>query len=183
MSELALEIKETRDQKARRITAKLADLEKRIKTDLAEFGKDFKEAMTRAESAAMSGWSIGKALIEAKALMPHGAFTDWFERFGVPERTGRKFMESAREYPEIKDFMAHRREAILSTGLLPDKEAIDHGDGNVTFPPSGANHLRFVNRFNQWLDGVKSGTVQIDQTQVKTDLRPLYDWLKGLYGE
>ena len=183
MSDGTLEIKETREQKAKRITAQLADLEKRIRCDFKAFGDDFKEAITRAESAAMSGWSIGKALLEAKALMPHGAFTDWFERFGVPERTGRKFMESAREYPELKDFMAHRREAILSTGLLPDKESIDHGDGNVNFPTQGQNHLRFVNRFNQWLDGVKSGTVQIDQTQVKTDLRPLYDWLKGLYGE
>jgi hypothetical protein len=174
--------KETREERAKRITARLSVLESQIRTDLKSFNDDFKGAMQRAESAAMSGWQIGKALIEVKSLMPHGAFSDWFERFGVHERTGRRFMESARQYPELKDFVAHRREAILSTGLLPDKEEMFH-DGNVTFPSQGQSHLRFYNRFSHWLNEVKSGKVAMDQEQVKNDLKPLYEWLKGLYSE
>lgn len=182
MSEIAVKMKETAVEKGKRITAKLADLEKQIRADLKAFGDDFKEALNRAESAAFSGWNIGRGLNEAKSLMPHGAFTDWFERFGVPERTGRRFMESAREYPELKDFMAHKRDAILSTGLIPDKPEIEH-DGNVTFPSPGMHHQRFFNRFAQWKSEVESGKLAINKEQVKTDLKPLYDWLKELYGE
>ncbi len=164
------------------ITAKLADLEKQIRVDLKSFNADFKEAMSRAENAAISGWSIGKALLEAKGLIPHGAFQDWFGRFGVPERTGQRFMEKAREYPELKDFVANRREAILSTGLLPDKPEMQH-DGNVVFPAQGLHHQRYYNRFCQWKDEVESGKLKIDEVQVKTDLRPMYEWLRKLYGE
>lgn len=164
------------------ITAKLADLEKRIRIDWRQFGSDFMEAQQRADSAAISGWSIGKALLEAKSLIPHGLFTDWFSKFGVPERTGQRFMEKAREYPELKDFVANRREAILSTGLLPDKPEMIH-EGNVIFPAQGAYHQRFYNRFCQWKDEVTTGKLQIDEVQVKTDLRPMYEWLRKLYGE
>lgn len=164
------------------ITAKLADLEKQIRVDLKQFNADFNEALSRAENAAISGWSIGKALLSAKQLIPHGAFMDWFSKFGVPERTGQRFMEKAREYPELKDFVANRREAILSTGLLPDKPEVHH-EGNVQFPAQGAYHQRFYNRFCQWKDEVTTGKLQIDEVQVKTDLRPMYEWLRKLYGE
>lgn len=165
------------------ITAKLADLEKQIKTDWKQFHSDFEEAATRADNAAMSGWQIGKALNEAKKLIPHGSFTIWFAKVGVPERTGQLFMAKAREYPTIKEFMKNRREAILATGLLPDKEQVNHPD-NVNLPSPGTNHLQFFNRWSAWRHEVDAGKIKPDLAQTKEELRPMYDWMKKeLYGE
>lgn len=164
------------------ITAKLAVLINQIKVDWKAFNADFDQALTRAESAALSGWQIGKAILEYKELAGHGGLKILFPLVNIPERTCFRFMLAAKDFPELKAFLANRRESILATGILPDKEQL-HIEGNIATTSTSSNHSPFLTKFLQWTNEVKAGKLKMDQDQVKNDLRPVYEWLKELYGE
>lgn len=164
------------------ITAKLAFLVNQIKIDWKAFNADFTQALTRAESAAVSGWQIGKAILEYKEMVGHGALKVLFPMIGIPERTCFRFMFAAKEFPELKAFMANRRELILASGILPEKEHLAI-QGNISTISDSSNHSPFLTKFLQWTNEVKAGKLKMNQDQVRNDLRPVYEWLKDLYGE
>ena len=67
-----------------------------IPTRLTELIQDIH---TRLKRSGEDVYHIGKALIEAKALIPQGEFTPWLEReFGMSERSAQNFMRVARSF-------------------------------------------------------------------------------------
>lgn len=125
--------------------------------------------------AVRGAWEIGERLWRAKSILHHGSFGLWKEKMGIPETTAHRYMALAKKFPTVESLPANIREGYLAVGILPQKELFEH-EGDIKLRPS-QHHLQFINRWSNWLNQVKIGKVNFDREQVRTDLKPLYDWL------
>ena len=133
---------------------------------------------TQADLAVRGAWETGKLLNEAKTILGSSNFKLWREKMEIPESTSSRYMKLNQMYLALDDMPSNRRASYLAIGLLPDKDEIDHGEGNVTLKPS-KHHLTWINKWNNWLSQVKIGKITVDESQFVKDADPLYQWLKG----
>lgn len=134
--------------------------------------------------AVVAAWHLGKKLVEMKKLLGHGNFGLWEEKIGIPSNTASRYMILAAKYSKVEDLPDNKREGYLAIGVLPDKETITH-DGNIQLKPT-SHYLSIVNRFQNWRNQVTIGKLTFDdeaKQKAREDFKPVFAWLKELYGE
>lgn len=135
-----------------------------------------------AQAAVRGAWEIGRRLIEAKVIVGHGNFQVWKQKLGIPDGTAFNYMKLAANFQTLESLPENKRQAYLAIGLLPDKDQIHH-DGNTRLVPSN-NLLSVFNRWNNWHTQVENGKKAfVVNDEIKKQLKPMYDWIKGIYGE
>ncbi len=81
------------------------------------------EILTLKQSAGEAIIGIGQRLIEAKEMLPHGAWLPWLEeRVEFTDRTARKFMRLAREWTNRKALSDLGATKALTLLALPPEE-------------------------------------------------------------
>ena len=142
---------------------------------------DIEAVRNHAQAAIVHAWNVGTLLIEAKKLLGHGNFGLWQTKMDIPSATAARYMMLAGKYATIDDLPDNKREAYLAIGLLPPKDEVDH-DGNTQLTPAKGHYLSIYNRWNNWYSQVKSGKFKFEPTpEAKAQLKPMYEWLKGVY--
>lgn len=102
------------------VTPTLAEGQVDTVRDIETITQEIQEAQ---RTAGQSIITIGKDLIEAKAMLPHGEWLPWLaEKVGYSERTAQGFMQLARKYsnPQLVADLGMRK--ALALLALPDPE-------------------------------------------------------------
>ena len=160
----------------------LKALKKQIEIDLAEINKGLGVASKAMDDSILSAWQVGNALIQAKALTGHGNFQTWWKATtGLSETTVFKYMKLAKSFPQ-KDLPANKRTAYQLMGIVPSKGQIQRPNNDETNPPLDG-FLQIAGKWKSWMTDVEEKHLDYDHDEVKRHFKPMYDWLKGLYGE
>ena len=78
------------------------------------------DSLRHKEFAAERALAAGSALVEAKALCGHGAWSAWLKSTGIPERTAQRYMKLHRggfKPATVADLGMAKAEAMASAGL------------------------------------------------------------------
>ncbi len=84
-------------------------------------------------------------------------------------------------YSTLKDLkeVNATREGYLAL-LVPQKEHTEV-KGDMQANKSQHHHLDLINDWSKWMRHVEIKKIETDIEEVKRDLKPMYEWLKGLY--
>lgn len=120
---------------------------------------------------------IGEKLIEVKERLPHGAFGGWLEsEFGWSQETARRFMNVAREFPQIPTGLEFQAKALylLAEPKTPDEarqEAIARAEAGERITYSTGRDI--VDRHKEPKQNGSTFQATVP-SPIPADTRPLY---------
>ena len=131
------------------------------------------------------GWQAGRLLIEQKALVRrqygHGHWLPWLHaNFQGSERNAQRYMWIAKS----ANGMADLEKLAIRQGARKLGMAGEKGDasGEIGVIPI-SEHIRVANRFLKCSRkiGQPSQLPKEKQSTLRRDLKPVYEWLRGLF--
>jgi Protein of unknown function (DUF3102). len=128
-----------------------------------------------------AAWHAGRLLLAQKRKVAHGNWQIWLERYfdGTP-RTAQRYMALAKAVPDVTELKGFTlRQAYLRLGIAVAGRAVE--SRCVVLPM----HAVLMNRFQRWLHqkGDTAALPEPEKQTLRRDLRPLYDWLSGLFAD
>lgn len=146
--------------------------------ELSEIGRSIDDKLNQGIDRA---WRLGKTLVAMKRQVGHGNWLVCVEGLGISARHATRHMELAIDNPHAKSVADLSNESVRKFRLryVPEKERPEI-DGDETIPRA-CHHLSLVNDWRRMLRRVEIGQAQLNPEEARRDLRPLYDWLRGLY--
>lgn len=121
---------------------------------------------------------IGKRLILAKVLMPHGEWQNWLEdNFGLTDRTARNFMSVAKRFGKTKTFAFFPTSTLIKMLALPegDEEKFieeQAAEGRIVAEMSVKTLRVEIQKYKAKLaavDGGGEGLVTVEQSSVSSE--------------
>ncbi|GEM_PF-3780307 len=129
-------------------------------------------------------WRLGKVLNQIKGMVGTGNWLLWLEANWpeLHERTAQRFMVLDRENPEAQTIEDLSPDSVrkFRLGYVPAKERPElEGDQSFARQP---HYLTLVNDWRRLHRRMETGLCDLDPTEARRDLKPVFDWLCGLYG-
>jgi len=171
MSELTL------STKLKQLTAEARGL----LAELDSMGIDIEDRLARALEKA---WLFGKVMVAVKNEVGHGNWLIWVAANvkQLSERQVRRYLDLALENPTAKtvDDLSPDSVRKFRYGFVPEKERPEL-EGDATLPPAN-HHLSLLNDWKRLQRRQTIGQLRIDEEEARKDLKPLFEWMCGLYG-
>jgi hypothetical protein len=147
--------------------------------------KKVKQEQRRALSHA---WLCGHALNAIKHLVGHGHWLRCVQHnfcipHGITYRTAALYMKIHSDNANVQSIADLKLDTVRKYAwrFVPEKRAVQlPGDGKI---PRLTHHLSVLNDFSRLKHRHDTGLQPIDSTEVRRDWRPIYDWLKEIYGD
>ena len=147
-----------------------------------------KEVGAGKQRALEHAWRCGQALNNIKPLVGHGNWQDWVQlNFCKPRaisyQTAVLYMKIDRDNPNIQRVGDLKFDSIRQYAFqfIPEKKRLTH-QGDERIPPL-RHHLTVLNEFHRLKYRHEAGLQTLDFTEVRRDWRPIYEWLKDVFGE
>jgi hypothetical protein len=142
------------------------------------------EIITKLDASLERAWKIGCILNVLKDKVGHGNWTVYLEANwpALPARTATRYQKLDTENPGAKSIADLSPDSVRAFrfGYVPAKERQEL-EGDTKVEPV-THHLTILNDFNKFSRRLETGHAKLDQDAAKKDLRPVFEWLCGLYG-
>ena len=133
-------------------------------------------------------WRCGQALNQIKPLVGHGNWQGWVQLHfckprGISYQTAALYMKIDRDNPNIQRVGDLKFDSIRQHAFrfIPEKNRLVlQGDDKI---PRSTHHLTVLNEFHRLKYRHEAGLQPLDFTEIRRDWRPIYQWLRAVFGE